>query len=124
MFKRYTYVEGLTNLNDNNEGVLINILGQVKNKYGNDLTITHDAQDHKVVNVQSWDGKRDYRVIDLIALQFKSLMIKNGKSLMILKKKYILGQKTKWMVKKLQGKSLLLTVADLWLKIFQKKKKT
>ena len=75
MFKRYTYVEGLTNLDNNEEGILINILGQIKDKYGNDLTITRDAQDHKVVNVQSWDGKRDYRVIDLVALQFKSLKI-------------------------------------------------
>lgn len=79
MFKRYTYVEGLTNLIDNNEGVLINILGQVKDKYGNDLMTMRDAQDHKTVNVQSWDGKRNYRVIDLVALQFKSLMIPKDK---------------------------------------------
>lgn len=79
MFKRYTYVEGLTSLNNNEEGVLINIHGQIKDKFGNDLPMTYDAQGHKVVNVQSWDGKRDYRVIDLVALQFKSLMIPKNK---------------------------------------------
>lgn len=79
MFKRYTYVEGLTSLNFNEEGVLINILGQIKDKFGNDLPITRDAQGHKVVNVQSWDGKKDYRVIDLMIFQFKSLKIPQSK---------------------------------------------
>lgn len=57
MMKRYTYVEGLTSLLNNEEGVLINIFGQIKDKFGNDLSVTHDAQGHRVVNVQSWGGK-------------------------------------------------------------------
>jgi hypothetical protein len=40
MFKRYVFVEGLTSLFGSDGSCLINILGQVKDKMGNDLPVT------------------------------------------------------------------------------------
>lgn len=75
MFKRYVFVEGLTSLFGSDGSCLINILGQVKDKMGNDLPVTRDQDGHKVVHCHGWDGVRVYRVIDLVAIQFKSLQI-------------------------------------------------
>ncbi len=75
MFKRFFYIEGLTSLLYSDNKYLINILGKIKNKLGDDVPTSIDKDGHKVVHVQSWDGEREYRVIDLVALQFKSLQI-------------------------------------------------
>lgn len=75
MFKRYVFIQGLTNLVGSNGEFLINIEGQIKNIQGNDLDVRRDEQGHEVVHCRSWDGVRDYRVIDLVAIQFKSLQI-------------------------------------------------
>lgn len=79
MFKRYVYSEGLTNLHGSNGEYLINVLGQVKDKIGNDLPITRDSEGHQVVHCHGWDGVRDYRVIDLVAIQYKSIHIPESK---------------------------------------------
>lgn len=75
MFRRYEYLEGLTSLNDSNGKYLINTDGQIKNIKGNDLQYELDEEGHKVVYCLAWDGKRKYRVIDLVALQFKFLKL-------------------------------------------------
>ena len=75
MFKRYEYIEGLTNLLGSNGKFLINNDGQIKDIKGNDIEIRRDDEGNKVVTCTSWDGTREYRVIDLVALQFKGLCI-------------------------------------------------
>lgn len=75
MFKRYVYLEGLTNLLGSNGKYLINNAGQVKDIQGNDLPVHLDVDGQKVVNCIGFDGERNYRVIDLVAIQFKSIYI-------------------------------------------------
>lgn len=75
MFKRYVYIEGLTNLLGSDGKYLINIDSQVKDVKGNDIPFYRDENGHKVVRCQGWDGERDYRVIDLMVIQFKGLRI-------------------------------------------------
>lgn len=75
MFKRYVYLEGLTNLHGSDGKYLINNDGQVKDIKGNDVEYFYDSEGHANVKCKSWDGERDYRVIDLVAIQFKSLNI-------------------------------------------------
>lgn len=75
MFKRYVFVEGLTSLLGSNGKFLINNDGQIKDIKGNDLEIYRDGEGNRIVHCLGWDGERDYRVIDLVALQFKSLKI-------------------------------------------------
>lgn len=75
MFKRYVYNEGLTSLTGSNGQYLINIMGQIKDKFGNDVQTSLDKEGHLTVNVCGWDGIKEYRVIDLVAIQFKSLKI-------------------------------------------------
>jgi len=75
MFKRYVFIEGLTSLLGSNGKVLINNNGQIKDIQGNDLSYGRDSEGHKTVHCSGWDGERTYRVIDLVALQFKGLMV-------------------------------------------------
>ena len=75
MFKRYVFIEGLTSLIGSNGKYLINIKGQIKDIEGNNLLVRLNEQGHKIVYCCSWNGEQDYRVIDLVALQFKSLQI-------------------------------------------------
>lgn len=75
MFKRYVYMEGLTTLLGSSGKFLINNDGQIRDAKGNELQYRRDDDGNKVVTCLSWDGERDYRVIDLVALQFKNLQI-------------------------------------------------
>lgn len=74
-FKRYEFIEGLTSLHGSGNKILINNAGQIKDPQGNDLTYDRDAEGHQTVVCPGWDGIREYRVIDLVALQFKNLRI-------------------------------------------------
>lgn len=75
MFKRYAFIEGLTNLLGSKGQYLINNDGQIRDIKGNELSYQRDVDGNKIVHCLGWDGQRDYRVIDLVALQFKSLYI-------------------------------------------------
>lgn len=75
MFKRYVYIEGLTTLLGSNGKYLINNDGQIKDIKGNDIEFRRDDEGHRVVHCSGWDGEREYRVIDLVAVQFKGLYI-------------------------------------------------
>lgn len=75
MFKRYYYVEGLTNLLGSKGQYLISNEGRILDNKGYELSSTEDDEGHKVVHCLGWDGERSYRVIDLIAIQFKCLSI-------------------------------------------------
>ena len=75
MFKRYVFLEGLTSLHGSNGKYLINNDGWVTNNNGVHLPVTLDEDGHKTVVCKSWDGERRYRIIDLVAIQFKSLYI-------------------------------------------------
>lgn len=75
MFKRFVFIEGLTSLIGSNGKYLINNKGQIKDITGDDIPYTKDENGHKVVNCLGWAGEKDYRVIDLVALQFKGLQI-------------------------------------------------
>lgn len=75
MFKRYVFIEGLTNLLGSRGKFLINNDGQIKDIKGNDIPFWCDDSGNKVVHCHGWDGERDYRIIDLVAIQFKSLHI-------------------------------------------------
>lgn len=75
MFRRYVYKEGLTTLLGSSGKFLINNDGQIRDVKGNELPYRRDDDGNKVVTCTSWDGERDYRVIDLVALQFKNLQI-------------------------------------------------
>lgn len=73
MFKRYVYAEGLTSLVDSGGDFYININGKVLDKWGEEVEVTHDDNGDVIADVVSWDGKRMYRVLDLIAIQFKDI---------------------------------------------------
>ena len=75
MFKRYVFTEGFTNLLWSNGKYLININGQIKDIEGNDVDYRRDDEGHLTVHCSGWDGERSYRVVDLIAIQFKDLRI-------------------------------------------------
>lgn len=75
MFKRYVYIEGLTNLHGSKGRFLINNDGQIKDIKGNDIEYRRDDDGNKIVYCLGWAGKQWYRVIDLVAIQFKSLYI-------------------------------------------------
>lgn len=75
MFKRYIYIEGLTSLTNSDGKFSINIFGRVKDVYAEDIPTRKDEEGNLIVNVKSWDGVRDYRVIDLVAIHFKDLYI-------------------------------------------------
>jgi HNH endonuclease len=75
MFKRYVYFEGLTSLFGSDNKVLISNRGQIRDLYGDEIKIEIDDGGHLLVNCQAWDGLKNYRVIDLVALQFKGLTI-------------------------------------------------
>lgn len=75
MFKRYVFFEGLTNLLGSGNKFLINIKGQIKDNFGNDVPFRRDADGNKIVYCLGWAGERDYRVIDLVALQCKALKL-------------------------------------------------
>jgi len=79
MFKRYVYIEGLTNLIDSKGEFYINILGNVKDRFGENISTELDSDGNITVKVLSWDGRRDYRVIDLVAIHFKDLHIPKEK---------------------------------------------
>lgn len=75
MFRKYRYFEGLTNLQFSTQGFHINYLGQVKDKWGNDIPKEKDEEGHWVVEVDSWNGLGKYRIIDLMTFQFKYIQI-------------------------------------------------
>lgn len=75
MFKRYTYHEGLTSLIESNGQYFITIKGVVKNHWGETVPARLDQEGYEVVHVLSWDGLRDYRIIDLMTVQFKDIHI-------------------------------------------------
>ncbi len=75
MFERYNYTKGLTNLIKSDKEYMINILGQIKDKNGNDIKTSKDENGDIIVNVKSWNGFTSYRVIDLMVFHFKFLTI-------------------------------------------------
>lgn len=75
MFKRYTYTEGLTSLVDSGGNFYINIYGKVLDKWGQDVPVKVNDENDLVVDVFSWDGQREYRILDLMAAQYKGLHI-------------------------------------------------
>lgn len=75
MFKRYVYFEGLASLVGSDGQFLINVKGQIKDCDGNDLLWHYDSEGHRVVKCVGWDGEKNYRIIDLMAIQFKNLQI-------------------------------------------------
>lgn len=70
MLSRFKNVKGLTNL-IGAENLLINIHGKIKDIDGEDVPYTVDEEGYICVNIDAWDGKRNYRILDLIAIQFK-----------------------------------------------------
>lgn len=75
MFRRYKFIEGLTSLVGSNGKYLINYLGQVKDNMGNDIPTQLDDDGHLVVDVIGYLGFGKYRIIDLMAIQYKDLKI-------------------------------------------------
>ena len=75
MFKRFVYIEGFTNLVDSGNHFAIDVSGNVINSKGLSVPSKTNAEGDLVVTVISWDGYREYRVIDLVALVFKDLRI-------------------------------------------------
>lgn len=75
MFKRYLYMEGSTAIIGSGGENLIDNSGIVSCSDGQVIIHTYNDDGHQVVHCSGWDGKRDYRVIDLVAIQFKSLCI-------------------------------------------------
>lgn len=73
MLKKYRYFEGLTSLKFSAKGTLINYLGQIKDVMGNDLPRQRDSEGHWCVDVDSWNGFGSYKIIDLVAIQYKEL---------------------------------------------------
>ena len=75
MFKRYMFCEGPTNLLGSNNSYFIFNSGKIIDKNGNEIPVQKDSNGHKTVTCLGWAGYKEYRVIDLMALQFKDLKI-------------------------------------------------
>ena len=75
MFKHYVFLEGPTNLLGSNNSYFIFNSGKLIDKNGNEVQVQIDSHGHKIVTCSGWDGYREYRLIDLMALQFKGLRI-------------------------------------------------
>ena len=75
MFKRFIQTQGLTNLKGSQGEYVIGITGNILDTNGNKIETRKDSDGHHIVRVKGWNGLRDYRVIDLMAIQFKGLVI-------------------------------------------------
>lgn len=75
MFKRFIQTQGLTNLKGSQGEYVIGITGNILDTNGNKIETRKDSDGHHVVRVKGWNGLKDYRVIDLMAIQFKGLVI-------------------------------------------------
>ncbi len=75
MFKRYEKVEGFTTLKGSGGLYSIDVNGQIKDTGGTDVKYSDDEEGYLIVHCLGWDGERDYRVADLVAIQFKQLCI-------------------------------------------------
>lgn len=73
MFSRYYFIDGLCPILNSDKSYFINYLGQVKDKLGNDVPIKRDENNDLIVNIKSWNGIQDYRIIDLMIIHFKSI---------------------------------------------------
>lgn len=73
--RSYEYFEGVTNLQGSGGSALINVQGQIFDSKGKELPYGENQEGDKTVVCPGWDGIREYRVIDLVALQFKRLVI-------------------------------------------------
>lgn len=74
MFKRYMFVDGYIPVLNGTGMWSIDVNGSVTNE-GVVVLPFPGPDGHLCVNLQSWDGLRDYKVIDLVAIHFKSLRI-------------------------------------------------
>ncbi len=74
MFEKYINNKRLTNLLDSKD-LLINENGEIKDLNGNNIPYELDPEGNKIVTIDSWDGYRSYRVIDLMVFQFKNIKI-------------------------------------------------
>lgn len=79
MFKRFFYVEGFIAVLDSNNEFFINILGEIVDNKNVPVPFSKDKNNDVTVFIKSWDGLRDYRVIDLIVIHFKDLQIPKEK---------------------------------------------
>lgn len=75
MFKRVVGNEGLTTLHGSNGLFLINPKGVIKDRDGESIPVSSDNDGNQIVYCTAWNGKRVYRVIDLVAIQYKGLYI-------------------------------------------------
>lgn len=75
MFKRYLFTEGFVSVVGSNNNFLINNSGVIKDKNGVKIKKSKNQNGDLVVDCVSWDGFKTYRVIDLVAIQFKNLYI-------------------------------------------------
>lgn len=75
MLKRYSYMEGFTNITGSDGKYLISCEGSVKRSSGAEVEQFTTPDGHIAIRCKAWDGERDYRIIDLIAIQFKCLKI-------------------------------------------------
>lgn len=75
MFERYKFFEGLTSLFESNGTVFIGAGGELTSGDGEDLDLHYDSEGFKCINCSGWNGFCEYRVADLIAVQFKFLQL-------------------------------------------------
>ena len=75
MLRRYKFVEGPVVLSGSDGKFFITTHGVILSKEGEIVPFEKDEEGHRVVHVHGWDGERQYRIIDLITIQFKEISI-------------------------------------------------
>jgi hypothetical protein len=78
MFKRYENTEGFIELKGSNNQYFINVDGCIKDASGSSIPYNLDHEGYATVHCLGWDGEREYRIADLMVIQFKYLYIPIG----------------------------------------------
>lgn len=75
MFEKHWKVEGHVAIPHSKHNFYINVSGEVINDTGRKVELTKDDDGHSQVFADLWDGLRQYRIMDLIAIIFKKVSI-------------------------------------------------
>lgn len=75
VFKRYISYPGYLEVVGSQGKYKINCYGVVRDTLDNIIHTKRNQKNELIVNILAWDGVRDYRVIDLIAVHFKDIFL-------------------------------------------------
>lgn len=78
MFEKYWKVDGYVAIPHSKYNFYINVSGEVINETGRRVDLTKDDDGYLQVFADLWDGLRQYRIMDIVAIIFKKIQIPVG----------------------------------------------